>query len=129
MAPFSEPHTAQTLGESNNEWAGTLGAPSFGSVAYTRGVNNKFDLGVLIEYQSYSPMIGLNGKYLLDAQDTNQQYVSLIFGGGLGTGYYAYFGPIYSRRFTPYYELATNFRMNVFTWDIESDDRGELKIG
>lgn len=127
MAPFTEPHTAKTLGKGNNEWAGTLGAPSFGSVSYNRGVNDKFDLGVHIEYQNMGPMIGFGGKYLLDANEKEQQYVSLIFGGGLGTGYYGYFGPIYSRRFTPKYELAANFRMNVFTWDIESDDEQETE--
>lgn len=127
MAPFSESHTARTLGKGNNEWAGTLGAPQFGSVSYNRGFNDKLDLGVLIEYQNLGPMLGLSGKYLLSAEETKQQHFSLIFGGGLGTGYYAYVGPIYSRRFTPYYEFATNLRMNVFTWDINSDDRDDAQ--
>lgn len=126
MAPFTEPHTAKTLGKGNNEWAGVLGAPQHGSVSYHRGINDRLDLGVLFEYQNISLMIGINGKYLLTPDETHR-HLSLIFGGGLGTGYYAYIGPVFSSRFTSWYELTTNLRMNVFNWDISTADEQETQ--
>ncbi len=122
IAPLTEEHTASTLGTNNNEWSYNIGAPFHTSVAYKRGVNQKLDLGGLMELQPTGALLGLTGKYLLTSID-NKNPFALSFGAGIGSSTsYLYLGPIKSFKISPSYELSLNIRLNTFKWDISGVD-------
>ena len=99
---LTEPHSAQTLGEGNNEVevsSGSLGGledkdalratlvPLFSSsIKYTRGLSDNFDLAVFVETQFMGiiPLIGLEGKYQLTSKEKHT--LSLLFGAGINKG-------------------------------------------
>lgn len=131
LAPFTEPHTAETLGKGGNQWALAGGGPSYLSVNYARGFTDRLDIGGTVEYQSLSYIFGLNAKYLLTTKpqhilgpDIEPDPTALIFGAGIGgTSQYVYAGVIKSFRLRHWYELGLSGRVNVFHWDF--DDRSE----
>ncbi|MGH1468281.1 MAG: hypothetical protein ACRBBP_05290 [Bdellovibrionales bacterium] len=134
LAPLSEPHTAQTLGNGNHEWTSSTGAGQglfHQSISYTHGYSDNLDLGVLLEYQSLGPLIALQGKYLLS--DNAKNPLSLFFGAGFGAASpttFVYLGPIKSFKISPSYELTLNTRVNVYHWDFDDvedqEDGSEL---
>ena len=130
---MAEPHTARTIGKSNNEvsLAGNMIKsltktekldydPFHMSVKYTRGLSDNFDLGMFLEKQYYSLIkAGSEGK--LQFMHNTEHAFSLFFGAGLSInieqekltyGYFSYIGPVYSFKPSDYYELALNVRIN-----------------
>jgi len=125
IAPLTEEHTAQTLGKGKNQWAIQGGMGS--SVAYKRGLNDKVDVGVMVEYQyqTLGSLIALTGKYMLIDSDNA---LSLIGNVGFGSGTtFGSIGLIHDVVKTPEYTLSFNGRYNVFRWDISDDDEEDAE--
>lgn len=118
MAPFREPHTAQTLGKGNNELSLGLGRPGYFSASFTKGVRKDLDLKFLTEIQFLGALVGGEFKWWLNPVKTSYPF-ALIAGAGLGTSTsFIYFGPVQSFKISPKYYLTLNARYNVFRWDI-----------
>lgn len=126
IAPLTEPHTARVLGKGKTEWAFGAGGPGGHlSIGMTKGVNDRLDLGGLLEAQATGGILtALQGKYLLTPGERQNPF-SLLVGGGIGSSTtFGYVGPVKSFRISPRYEIAFTLRYNIFKWDIdESDDR------
>jgi|GEM_PF-6620822 len=117
IAPLTEEHTAKSLGKGNNEWSAQYGAGT--SIAYKRGLSEKFDLGIIFEYQSLTAglLYALTGKYQLT---NGVRPLSLIGNVGVGTGTtFGSLGLIYDFVHQKKYILSFNVRYNVFNWDID----------
>lgn len=117
LAPFSEPYSAQTLGKGKSEISIRAGSPNFGSVEGKYGLNDRLDLGILLESQIGSFLAGASGKYyLFDVGDSG--HFSLYGGAGFGaSSTYVFAGPIYSLDVNSNYQISFNARYNVYTWD------------
>lgn len=125
IAPLTEPHTARVLGKGNSEWAFGVGHPGYLSIGYAKGVNDRLDIGGVLEFQGIGILTALQGKYLLTPNNPENPF-SLFVGGGIGTSTtFGYIGPIKSFRISPRYELAFGLRYNVFKWDIDDEDDRE----
>ena len=119
IAPLTEEHTAKSLGKGNNEWGAQYGLGT--SIAYKRGLSEKLDLGVVLEYQAPTGgfLYALSGKYQLA---NGARPLSLI--GNIGAGTSSTFGSlgvIYDVVHLKKYILSFNVRYNIFKWDIDFD--------
>jgi hypothetical protein len=126
IAPLTEEHTAQTLGKGNNEWAIQGGMGS--SLAYKRGLTDRFDAGIMVEYQyqNFGALMALTGKYMIIDSQTP---TSLIGNIGFGTGStFGSIGVIQDLIKRESYLLSFNVRYNVFNWDFsDGDDADEAQ--
>ena len=117
IAPLTEEHTAKSLGKGNNEWAAQYGIGT--SIAYKRGLSEKFDLGVILEYQAATAglLYAFTGKYQLT---NGPRPFSLIGNIGIGTGTtFGSLGLIHDFIHQKKYILSFNVRYNIFNWDID----------
>ncbi len=121
IAPLTEPHTARTLGQGNNEWTGSLGFPYI-SAGYQRGVLENLDIGVLVELQGYGvPLLALESKYAFFQQERGMAFALV---GGVGIAQYSkiwYIGPVFSFHPSSQWEVSLAGKLNGFLWS-ESDD-------
>ena len=123
IAPLTEEHTAKTLGKGGNEWAIQGGMGS--SVGYKRGVTDRLDVGILLEYQyqTLGSLMALTGKYMINDSSTP---TSLIANVGFGTGStFGSLGLIQDAVKRKNYLLSFNARYNVFNWDLSDSDDEE----
>lgn len=144
---LTEPHTARTLGQGNNELEISLGrfskrrllVPEYSqSLEYTRGFSDNFDLAMFVEMQNNNkvqiPLVGLEGKYKLILKE--QHILSLLLGVGLNKQDNQYTIDAYDKtdgNYEDYKKVAEDLLLGYFSYigpvySFKLNDKYELAL-